>query len=115
LIIEQPELHLNPALQVRLAEFFIGMVRCGKQIIIETHSEHIVNAVRVLTAEDESGDLARQCSIYFLGITSGQPVVHALTIGADGGVAHWPRDFFGEAVELSRRLFKAQRRFKGGE
>jgi len=36
LIIEQPEVHLNPALQVRLADFFIALSSCGKQVVIET-------------------------------------------------------------------------------
>ncbi len=40
-IYEQPELHLHPYSQSRLADFFIAMSKLGKQIIIETHSEYI--------------------------------------------------------------------------
>ena len=50
ILIEQPEVHLNSSLQVRLAEFLAGAVVCGKQVIVETHSEHIVNTLRVLVA-----------------------------------------------------------------
>ena len=112
LIIEQPELHLNPSLQVRLAEFFLAMVRAKKQVIIETHSEHIVNALRVLIAEDESGELAKNCGIYFLDTESAIPQMHELSIGKDGTVPEWPKSFFGEAIELTGRLLRAQKRFR---
>jgi predicted ATPase len=112
LIVEQPELHLNPALQVRLAEFFISMVRAGKQVLLETHSEHLVNAIRVLSAEDESTGLNDKCRIYFLDAEPGRPVVHTLSIRPDGTVPEWPKHFFGEAITLSGRLLRAQKRFR---
>jgi len=112
LIIEQPELHLNPAIQVRMAEFLVSMARAGKQILIETHSEHIVNTIRVLTAEDETSALAPMCEIFYIDVESGQPVVYKLSIGQDGTVPDWPRQFFGEAASLTGRLLRAQKRFR---
>jgi predicted ATPase len=113
LIVEQPELHLNPALQVRLAEFFVSMAKAGKQILIETHSEHIVNTVRVLSAEDESGQLAKITQITFIDAEDGYPMVHELSIQPDGTVPDWPPSFFGEATTLVGRLLRAQKRFIG--
>jgi predicted ATPase len=113
LIIEQPELHLNPALQVRLAEFFAAMIRAGKQLVIETHSEHIVNAIRVLSAEDESGELASKSCIFFLDTECDVPIVRELSVRADGTVPEWPLRFFGEAISLTSRLLRAQRRASG--
>ncbi len=109
-LIEQPELHLNPSLQVRLGHFFVAMIRCGKQIIAETHSEHIVNTVRVLCAEDPTRELHKDCSIIHLATNDGKPVINELSIRADGTVPRWPRDFFGEAANLTARLLRAQRR-----
>lgn len=111
LIIEQPELHLNPALQVRLAGFFIELIKAGKQVLIETHSEHLVNAIRVLAAEDLSGDVAKQVGIIFMEMSPEGPKVHRLDIQSDGTVPDWPASFFGEAISLSTRLLKAQGRF----
>lgn len=111
LIVEQPELHLNPALQVRLADFFISMIRAGKQVIIETHSEHIVNAIRVRTANDLEGFLSSNSVIYFLDTEKGQSVTHELSIKPDGTVPKWPYNFFGEALELSGQLLRAQANF----
>ncbi|MDQ5921187.1 MAG: hypothetical protein QG673_1243 [Pseudomonadota bacterium] len=45
-IIENPEIHLHPKSQARLAEFFAFVARTGRQIIIETHSEHLVSKLR---------------------------------------------------------------------
>ena len=103
-IVEQPELHLNPALQVRLAEFFVAMARSGKQVLIETHSEHIVNAIRVLTAEDESGELTGLCGLHFIDTANGSPLVRSLDIQPDGTVPEWPQHFFGEAASLGGHL-----------
>ncbi|MBT6232587.1 MAG: AAA family ATPase, partial [Nitrosomonadales bacterium] len=52
LIFEQPELHLHPALQQKLGDFFLQMSKLGIQIIIETHSDHILNRVRLRSLED---------------------------------------------------------------
>jgi predicted ATPase len=111
LIIEQPELHLNPALQVRLADFFIAMVRAGKQVIIETHSEHIVNTIRARSANENDGFISTNSTIYFLDIERGKPLVHELKIHPDGTVPHWPESFFGEAEELAGQLLRAQINF----
>lgn len=108
LVIEQPELHLNPSLQVRLAEFFASMVRAGKQVFIETHSEHIVNTIRVLVAEKAFGDISSKCEIFFLDNVDGKPIIHTLSVKPDGTVPEWPYNFFGEAANLTGRLLRAQ-------
>lgn len=113
LVVEQPELHLNPAIQVRLAEFFIAMVRSGKQVLLETHSEHIVNSIRVITAEDQSKGLHNKCGVYFLQAEAKRPVVHSLSIQENGTVPEWPREFFGEAASLAGRLLRAQGNRRG--
>jgi predicted ATPase len=112
ILIEQPELHLNPALQVRIAEFFAAMAQTGRQIILETHSEHIVNALRVLVAEDTSTALASLCHIYYIDAESGPPCVRSLEIEPNGNVPDWPVSFFGEAASLTGRLLRAQKRFR---
>lgn len=46
LIIENPELHLHPKAQSELALFLSTVAHAGVQVVIETHSDHIVNGVR---------------------------------------------------------------------
>jgi hypothetical protein len=111
IIIEQPELHLNPALQVRMAEFFVSLSRAGKQVLIETHSEHIVNTIRVLAAEDLSDKISNLSSVLYFHPTPAGPSVVDMNVREDGSVPEWPTEFFGEGLSLSSRLMKAQRRF----
>lgn len=112
IIIEQPELHLNPALQVRVADFLISLARAGKQVIVETHSEHIVNAVRVQAAKQNDRFLSNNSKIYFIDIEGGRPVIHNMNIQRDGTVPEWPFNFFGEAAELTGELLRAQKALK---
>jgi hypothetical protein len=123
LLIEQPELHLNPALQVRLADFFVAMATVNKQILIETHSEHIVNAIRAESVEaylrdafqvDLSEGLVRnRYTILFLENEGKGPQLHRLNILQDGTVPDWPASFFGESSQLLGRILRAQRKAKG--
>jgi len=111
-IIEQPELHLNPALQVRLADFFISMIHAGKQVIVETHSEHIVNAIRVRTANDVTGNLSSNTKIYFIDILRNRPSIHSLDIKEDGTIPQWPHNFFGEAANLAGELLRTRKKIR---
>lgn len=109
-IVEQPELHLHPALQVRLARFFVAMIFSGRMVALESHSEHLVNALRVLAAEDESGKLAHLLGVFFIETKESRPFVHDLSIRSDGTIPGWPPTFFGEASTLSGQMLRAQKR-----
>lgn len=57
IFIEQPEVHLHPAMQAQVADLFIDASKMGKQLIIETHSEHIPLRFQRRIAE---GDITSQ-------------------------------------------------------
>ena len=46
LIVENPEVHLHPKAISNFAEFFAFLAKGGIQVILETHSEHIINKMR---------------------------------------------------------------------
>lgn len=46
LMIENPEIHLHPAAQARLGEFFTNIAEGGVQLLIETHCEHLLNRIQ---------------------------------------------------------------------
>lgn len=48
-IVENPEIHLHPKAQSKLADFFVFLVNAGVQVVIETHSEHFINKLRYNT------------------------------------------------------------------
>ena len=59
ILLEQPELHLHPKVQQKFADFIIEMTEINKlQIILETHSDHMLNRIRrrIAQAKLENND-----------------------------------------------------------
>lgn len=46
LIVEDPDVHMHPKVQAMLVDFFIDLMKHGRRIVIETHSDHIVTRLR---------------------------------------------------------------------
>ncbi len=66
LIIENPEAHLHPKGQSKLAELMCLAAQAGVQIFCETHSDHIVNGVRVgIVNKQQPIDLDKVNILYF--------------------------------------------------
>lgn len=79
LLIEQPEVHLHPQMELNLADFFIETVKLERNLIIETHSDHIVNRIMRKMMEDES--LKDFIKIYFIDKNiEGQTICSPITI-----------------------------------
>lgn len=105
--IEQPELHIHPAIQVELADLFARYaIEHNKLILLETHSEHLV--LRLLRriresashANDHSSLSPNDVSITYVSSTSEGAVMSRLRITSDGDFEQkWPNGFFEERDE----------------
>jgi predicted ATPase len=96
IILEQPEIHLHPLAQAELADLIYTVAwRRSLQIIIETHSEHLLLRLqrRVAEEEIEEGDL----SIYYSEAKGSQSKLRNLEVNALGQVSQWPENFMGDA------------------
>lgn len=106
ILLEQPELHLHPALQQRLADFFIAMVRSGRQLIVETHSEYMVSRLRRRIVEDPEDELLGLAKVVFAerdretGLSSYRDV----ELSPYGAIEEWPAGFFDQAAEEERAI-----------
>lgn len=105
--IEQPELHIHPAVQVGLGDLFIdGAVNQGLSFLIETHSEHLVMRLQRRMREQAAGELPEGAphikpdDVSFIYLDrSDQGSVTACQIGLapDGKFdSPWPKGFFSE-------------------
>ncbi|NTY39016.1 DUF3696 domain-containing protein [Burkholderia diffusa] len=108
LIIEQPEIHLHPKAQGELARL-ICMTSKTRQVIVETHSEHMINRARILVADGKisSTDVA---IVYVDRIRSGSTVIE---IGIDENgdfTREWPEGFFDERYRDSMTLLELKSR-----
>ncbi len=95
LIIENPEAHLHPAGQSRLAQFLAKVAENGVQVVLETHSDHILNGLRVAVKKgmiNNPDDMKMQ--FFSRGKTLGSNIVKKPRIFKDGGIDHWPLGFF---------------------
>jgi len=116
ILLEQPELHLHPALQVRLADFLLACAESGRQMIIETHSEHLVNRLRLKVAQDETNETGELVQLLFAEQEEGSTSYRPSRINPLGGLdEEWPRGFLDvgakEAGELLRQTVRRQRKF----
>jgi predicted ATPase len=90
LIIDSPEAHLHPAAQSVIGTFVATVAASGVQVLVETHSDHVLNGIRKAVAVAAVIDPAR-VRVAFFG-ESAQP--EQLTIGARGTLSDWPPGFF---------------------
>ena len=115
IIIEQPELHLHPAMQLRMADLLLNFARNGRQVIVETHSEHIVNRIRrrVVEAPEQLNDTIM---LQFAETDADHNTVYRPSvINPDGTLSDdWPEGFFevasDEATELLKALIQQRRK-----
>ena len=96
LIVENPEAHLHPYSQSQLGRFLAEISALGTQLIIETHSEHIINGCRLRLAETEQFDIAR---IIFFSRNNDTPEnkYDVIKIDRAGELSAWPKGFFDQS------------------
>lgn len=115
LIIEQPELHLHPYVQARLGDFFMGLAKCKKQCLIETHSENLVSQLRLHIVE--AGGLEKSdCVVYFVDQDKkGAAKFEKIEISPNGNILNWPDGFFDETMLQEDRITAASLRKRAQE
>jgi predicted ATPase len=94
LIVENPEAHLHPAGQSNMGVFLAWLSGHGVQVIVETHSDHVLNGIRRAIAELMYIDPEAALVQFFESGEQEEPQIHELHFTALGGMSHWPRGFF---------------------
>jgi predicted ATPase len=107
LIFEQPELHLHPRVQTRLADFFVCMATLGKQCLIETHSEYLIHRLRLRIAQDESSKTAHLARLYFIEREGRGAACRDVRINEYGVILDWPKDFFDQTQDEIDQIMDA--------
>ncbi len=106
LVFEQPELHLHPGVQALLADFFLSLSMMGKQCIVETHSEHIINRLRLREATSVD-PLREPAKIYFVERDEEGSSFREVVVNEYGAVANWPVGFFDQGQREAERILRA--------
>ena len=102
ILIENPEAHLHPAAQSKIGALLALAANNGVQIIIETHSDHLLNGIRVLVKGDGELGTVDASNIVIYYFTSDYDdgtetrFNEKLAIYPDGRMDDWPSGFFDE-------------------
>lgn len=107
LLLEQPELHLHPAVQQRLGDFFLALARSGRQLIVETHSEYMINRLRRRIAQDASDEVLKLISVIFAEIGSSGTEFRPIRANRFGTIEDWPEGFFDQSPKESADILRA--------
>ena len=97
IILEQPEIHLHPSVQAGLADVFVDAIKWREvQIIVESHSEHLLRRLQRRIAEEEL--LAEDTALYFTTFSNSESHLSPLALDLFGNITNWPQGFFGDAM-----------------
>jgi predicted ATPase len=102
ILLEQPELHLNPSMQQLLADFLMAISETDRQVIVETHSEYLVTRLRLNSLEQSSPGNSK---ILFVekDVTEGT-TYREVKSNEFGEIQDWPAGFFDQASSDYKRL-----------
>lgn len=111
LAIEEPEAHLHPKVQSRLANWLVSLAMANRRLIVETHSDHLVRRLRGMVARAQPGSdienwLLANVLVVEVEQQEGRSVVKTSRLTREGGLGEsWPADFMDEARNEDSAIF----------
>jgi predicted ATPase len=108
LVVEQPEAQLHPKPQAGLADFFCSMVKCKKNVLVETHSEVFFHQLRLLAAMDAK--LANSIAVYFIDEPKNGNCCDPQHISLmAGNELRWPKGFLPDGIRVEMAIRDARK------
>ena len=104
-LLEQPEIHLHPKAQADLADFFIEVTKRDVGVIVETHSEHLVNRLQRRIAEESLAP--DSVALYYVTPSADGSKIEPVQINEYGQIPTAPEGFFEEGFEETFAMLSA--------
>ena len=111
--LEEPEAHLHPKVQTRLAHWLVSLAMARRQLLVETHSDHLVRRLRGLVARAKPGSELETWLLENVRVLlveqqpDGQSFVKSEKLTSQGSLEDWPADFMDEATDEERAIYDA--------
>ena len=98
ILIENPEAHLHPKGQAKMGELLALAASCGVQVVIETHSDHVLNGIRLAVHGGKLNPKDVQLHYFQRKEKQGQAFTEVVSprIDRNGRIDQWPDGFFDE-------------------
>lgn len=92
-LFQQPEVHLHPSAQAALASLFCKIAASGRQLIIETHSNYIIDRIRMDIRDRKTGLKPADVSVLFFERSDIEVQIHSLRFDEHGNVLNAPGSY----------------------
>jgi hypothetical protein len=113
--VDEPEAHLHPKVQSRLAHWLVSLAMSSRRLLVETHSDHLVRRLRGLVARAGAGSELEAWLLQNVVILEveqdeqGRSSLRSSRLTADGGIGErWPADFMDEASDEDSAIYYAR-------
>jgi predicted ATPase len=93
LFVAQPEIHLHPSVQSSFGDYLLSQIKkSSKKYIIETHSEYLLNKIRlgIVKGEIDENDV----KVFFTDNQGEEAVIHKIIFNKQGQILNAPENFF---------------------
>ncbi|MEH2192493.1 MAG: DUF3696 domain-containing protein [Nostoc sp.] len=99
ILVENPEAHLHPRGQAKMGELLALAASCGIQVVIETHSDHVLNGIRLAVHDGKLEPKDVQLHYFQRQEKQGKAVTEVISphMDSDGRIDEWPDGFFDQA------------------
>ncbi|MFE4633160.1 DUF3696 domain-containing protein [Streptomyces sp. NPDC056773] len=102
ILLENPEAHLHPRGQSRMASLIAAAASAGAQLIVETHSDHVLDGTRLAVKQGRLA--ATETAVHFFRGNGAGVEIITPAVSPDGSLSEWPEGFFDEAENTLDQL-----------
>ena len=108
LLVEQPEIHLHPKMELQMADFLIALAETDRNIIIETHSEYIKDRIVYRVLSDDTRKLQHLININFLiQDKANYSTITKIELNDENGICTHPKEFFDQGATEQLKIMQA--------
>ena len=102
-LLQQPEVHLHPSAQAALGSLFCRIAAPDRQLVVETHSDHLIDRVRMDVRDGKARLKPEEVSILYFERRGLDVQIHSLCVDERGNVLNTPRSYRRFFLDETRR------------
>lgn len=97
LVVDSPEAHLHPRGQSKIGEFLAVVAASGVQVVLETHSDHVLNGIRLAVFKKKIGNKNLVIHFFSTNNVAEPPNIMSPLVDRAGNLSEWPEGFFDQS------------------